>query len=349
MMINSNCRIIIIMLVACFMIAGCSNPTSEKKQAQKTAISVSEPEVASKSHETSNNINKEQIAKTFSNLSHYSIILEACGNYQIAKGIMPQRLEDLLDGFMLIWPGSIYTGKPVKIISVPPDATNPDHIGTVYYERVNDFEANIYFPEVDVQKTSSDGKLAWFIDKKQVEPRIRGTAGDKTFADSDLLSKIPPDERELLGYKMNLFHTVEIVMRSTLQEKGSLSESFNSLLNSENYYVFRNGWEKLGKLINDGKISYNFGDTGDKTNFYYETILIDLKAGLIAQDRKCMRIEKTPEETGGQYIVSIFDKNELITCPEPGSGSNSIFNVEALKTGISTFDKMIQIGNVTVQ
>jgi hypothetical protein len=56
-------------------------------------------------------------------INHISMMELGCGYYHDAYGRMPVTLDDLKNGFMLIWPGDVYSGEPLKEIKDKPNPT----------------------------------------------------------------------------------------------------------------------------------------------------------------------------------------------------------------------------------
>jgi len=263
----------------------------------------------------------ELLRQSSEDIGNIIMIGNACSHYQAAYGALPQSLENMLDGFMFIWPGSVYTKKPVQIIHRMPDPVNPDDVGKVFYERLNDFQGNIYMLGVDVQAIIN-GKLLWKVDKQKIQLSIYGQNPDGTLRDAQTLIDIGQKNRYLFGYRRNVYQALTDLMVNSLTKSGFLENTFQEILSKNHCYILKENFDILKELVRKNDVKFDFGSVGDGKQYYHDLISLDLETVREIYMQKCLAVEPGP--------YGMFGVNPMLDCPALTEKAKSIFNSKEL-------------------
>jgi hypothetical protein len=243
------------------------------------------------------------------NSNHKLAIQFACGYYLTAYGTMPGSLDELLDGFMFIWPGDVYTGKPVKILDSMPNATSPDDIGGVYYERINYYTAKMHFL-YKLPLASNSGGNEWAVGSFNIEPTTSGvTAQDGTWVEGDLITKMDKEDRFWFAFQSNLDHALPLLIYDSIARRNLVENNIVDLLKNSQYYIVDSGLQKMKVGLSEGRIKFDIGKVTNKNAYYYYV-----------------------SDLHGNYAPICFDKleNSHISnselCSELDLNKNSVFN-----------------------
>lgn len=197
------------------------------------------------------------------------VIGQTCSHYLVSYGSMPETLNDLLDGYALIWPSDIYTGKPMKILDSMPDPNNPDDIGGVYYELINYHSARIHH----LYKWPSDSVdvgYEWLVGGFAVKPVMGKSMMDiNSYNDPSFLTKMAPEERMWYGYQRYLQASFPFLIWDAIDRRDKVEDNILDLLNSSKYRILKSGYDKLKSGLNEGVLKFDLGSRGDTEHFYY--------------------------------------------------------------------------------
>jgi len=263
----------------------------------------------------------ELIDIAFRSLNDYIFISSACGHYQTAYGSLPDKLEDLMNGFMLLWPKCTFKNEPIKVINQMPDPNNPDHVGKVYYEKIDNFHGNIYYLQMNIE-AFEQGQSSWVTVKQEIELPVKRFNSDGTLTDSTVLSNMNPEDRMWFGYRRCLYPMFSMVIYRSLERDGNLENSFSDFLVNNGCYVFRDGIEMLKNGINNNKVAFDIGDAGDGMHFYYDLETLDLNTSQSQHFQKCVKAILNDEPLPNHIYVL----QTLVDCPPVGTNTKSFFN-----------------------
>jgi hypothetical protein len=262
-------------------------------------------------------------------LNSFYFISAACANYQTAYGSLPLKLEDLIDGFMLVWPRNIYSDGPIKTLNQMPDPGNPDHIGKVYYERIDDLHGFIHFLSMDIE-SFRNGRPSWILNKYEIDLPVKEfVQPDDSLIDSSILSAMLIEDRVWFGYRCFLYQSLHSVIGRALSRDGNLNKPFPEVIRESDFYLVDSGIAKLKDGIDKGKVSYDIGDIGDGLNYYYDVESLDLTQKIPRHFQRCLKPDLRDE-------ISNYDKYTIrnIECPPAESTTQSIFK----SADFSTYD-----------
>jgi hypothetical protein len=208
--------------------------------------------------------------------SHIFLIEIACELYHDTYLTLPDDLSDLLDGFMLIWPGNIYQGGPVKILNSIPDPENPNHRGNVYYELLDGHEATLKFVIPDL-KNFTPGREKWILSEQRIvsdtaklllnpqEEKLKPSS-----AVSQFLLEATKEERYRYGYVKLMSQSLSYLIDDSLMRKGILEDTLVNLVDKGNYYFIDTGIQTISKNVVDKKITFNFGTFQDPSHAFLD-------------------------------------------------------------------------------
>jgi len=219
-------------------------------------------------------IDQETVNLTNRILNGVSLIEEACAYYCNAYGAMPLSLENLFDGFLLLWPGNAIDGSPTKILSSPPDSSIPAQRGAVFYERINDYESYIHYSYVDTENSTSDN-IVWVTKKFDVSSTwaeyIKDPSNPDNWPGGKSLVNKTSEERIKKAYR-GITHTCFVALISDCyQRKGKLDESFIQSLENSDYYFIDNGRTHLIDLTSKDEYAIDIKIIDGGEYVYYDT------------------------------------------------------------------------------
>jgi len=277
-------------------------------------------------------------------------INDACAAYQSSHGVLPDRLEDLTDGFMVFWPGCVYNDKPLMIMHSVPDPQNPEHIGKVFYERLNNIQAKIYYLDVDIEKSQA-GQLAWKVIEDNVELFIQDELNPDGSYKSVPSSWSPhpqnsftAQEKFLFGFSDIFYLKIIQLVNNYLNHFGNLDTSFQDMLRSRKFFIFEKGLAKLNEYVSDGSIEFDMGAVGDGSHYYYDMYLYGIFTKKSGLSRICVRVDNQfQSDYTGDTLYSI---STSVDCPEFGPNSKSILNSHEPSTFIFSDDQLITADEV---
>ena len=209
----------------------------------------------------------EIINEDLADMNHIYVIELACGHYLLSYGAFPDTLDELLDGFTFLWPENIYTGKPEKILDSMPDPDNQEDIGGVYYERINDYSAQIHWLGRFPSDSESTG-YEWTLGSHSIKPTVNKSMDSTEYEEPSFLTEMEPNEREWYGIERNLQMTLPFVIYDGIDRRSSVEDNILDILNASQYYISKSGYEKLQTGVNEGMIKFDIGSLGDAEHFY---------------------------------------------------------------------------------
>jgi len=262
----------VLFLLITIMIVGCSAKRNKivVKGDDTLRGSIEESPVSSNTNREVLSRNSPEFFEDLDNTVRYAnlvrTIAAACSGYRAAYGALPQKLDDVLDGFLLIWPVSPYTGKPFGIINTMPDPDNPNHIGKVYYERIDDSKGYLYTLNIDMDNYEED-KQEYMIEEVEIVRRgdLYPTAPH---------SKLPPEDCAWWAFN----HSADSVLRtrfngSIIANDGSLPSDFAQMLTDNGYEQFmivKEGLNKLREGIHSGMCTFEIGEVNYGEYYYVD-------------------------------------------------------------------------------
>ena len=327
MIIKLN-RIFILLVLP--IILGCSSVESpvvkpDKARINDTKLIDNNSESISKiSTQTTSENQKSDPAKL--HFEHYTktmLIELACGFYHDSYNKMPESLEDILNGFMLIWPVNVYSGGPILNLNSPPDPKNRKDIGNVYYNKINDHEAEIQYlgPSAHSAQDSTEwGIKTTAVFSDSAKYLLKSDEKESSFSEqfgAKICSK-KPKERERFGYKVNLRQGLNLLVYGSLARIGTLYNTFDEVLTGCEYYVLTEGLTDLKKTAKSGDLNFSLGKFKDGTVFYH--------CQDYYEERKliCSRVNPNVEEGGGVKLS--------VKCPEITDAKITVFDSENIST-----------------
>jgi len=202
------------------------------------------------------------------NINHVYVLELTCGHYLVSYGSMPDTLNDLLDGFTFLWPESIYTGKPMKILDSMPDTNNPNDIGGVYYERINNYSGKLYWLDKTPSNSESTG-YEWTMSSHPIKPTVSKSTMDDTYEEAPFLTEMTPAEREWFGFERNLQMTLPFLIYDGIDRRSYVEDNILDILNASQYYISKSGYDKLKSGLNEGVLKFDIGSRVDMEHFYF--------------------------------------------------------------------------------
>jgi len=272
-MIKTRIHFLMLFVFMLFVLVSCSNSTEKAKETEPNkensqAVIATPVDLA---RSLCSDITTDEFFNTSSKHGNtYTYIANACGYYQYSHGVLPQKLSDLLDGFIVAWPRCVYTNQPIKEINTMPDPENPEHIGKVYYERIDDFSGNICYLAIDVS-SFHEGNPKWGVEKQGIRFLV---FNEKTRKGSfpNALAEMPPAKRQNIAYRVHLFYLFQIMLEEQIERTGTIANSFDGLFYDNGFCLFRNGIENLRKEIASGNADFELGHcSATQENIYYHS------------------------------------------------------------------------------
>ena len=284
-MIKTNINFLMLFVFMLFFLASCSNSSEKVKRTEpdkENSQSVIGTPVDLARSLYSDKTNDEFVNTSFNHINRYIYIAEACGYYQYSHGILPQKLSDLLDGYILAWPRCVYTNQVIKEIDTMPDPENPEHIGKVYYERIDDFSGNICYLGIDVS-SFIEGNPKWGVAKQEIIFLITNVSPDeKSRRGASPPADMPSEKRQNIAYRMHLFSLFRCMLTGQIERTGTIGNSFDSLFYDNGFCLFRNGIENLRKEIESGNADFELGHcSGTDRDIYYSSGTIAAPASIL--------------------------------------------------------------------
>ena len=280
-------------------------------------------------------------------------INDACAGYQFSHGVLPEKLEDLIDGFMVFWPGCVYNDKPLMIMHSTPDPQNPEHIGKIFYERLNNIQAKIYYLDVDIEKSQA-GQLAWKVMEYNVELFIQDELdpdGSFKFVPPSFSShpqdSLATQEKFLIGFSDIFYLKIEQNVIDYVHHFGNLETSFQDMLKKGKYFVFEKGLAKLNEYVRDGSIEFDMGSAGDGSHYYFDNYYYNIFTRETSYSRNCVRVDNQFQSNYTGATLYSFTSN--VDCPAIGPNSKSILNSKELSTYHFSDDLLITSDDVIYQ
>lgn len=262
----------VLFLLITIMIVGCSAKQDKivVKGDDTLKGSIEESPVSSNTSREVLSRNSPEFYEALDNAVRYANLVRniaaACSGYRAAYGALPQELDDVLDGFLLIWPVSPYTGKPFGIINSMPDPDNSNHIGKVYYERIDDSKGYLYTLNIDMDNYEED-QQEYMVEEVEIVRRgdLYPTAPH---------SELPPVDCAWWAFN----HRADSVLRtrfsgSIIANDGSLPSDFAKMLTGNgfrHYMIVKEGLNKLQEGINLGKITFEIGEVNYGEYYYVD-------------------------------------------------------------------------------
>lgn len=257
------------------------------------------------------------------NSNHMSLIQYTCGFYLTAFGSMPETLDDLLDGFSFLWPGSVWTGEPIKILDSKPDPKNPDHIDGVFYEKINSYTAKLYF--LFKNPYASNDADEWAMTSIDATPRTATSgAKDGEWKEGSFITDMNPNDRFWFAYQRNLYLTMPFLMYDAMDRRTVVENNIIDLLRNSQYFIVDSGLEKMETGLGENRLTFDIGSVVNSNRYYADNA--DLKGNL---QTNCFGLN----ENGNR------SRNEK--CPEVGFVRNSIFKSTAFDPNIFPADLII--------
>ncbi|MFH1514803.1 MAG: hypothetical protein ABIG42_05015 [bacterium] len=243
----------------------------------------------------------------------------ACGYYHDSFNKMPSSLEDILNGFMLIWPVNAYSDGPIVSLGLPPDPQNKNDIGNIYYNQINTHEAEIQYLRplaLSVPDSTEWEIVTDAVYSDSANYLVKSAEQEKNPATQigyQICSKKPSERREF-GFKVNLRQELVFPLFGSIASRGALHNTFHELLTDSKYYVLEEGLIVLKNTVKSGDLNFSIGKFKDGTAFYYcyaytEKMMLN-----------CSRFNPNAGDRGGIE----FD----VECPKSTEGSISIFSSE---------------------
>jgi hypothetical protein len=312
-------KIIIAYLFISLLCCGCQHkikpiepPKGESRE--QPASSVTEKENKKKT------ILPEDLTKTyFRNLNHISLIEISCGFYHEIYWEMPDSLTQLFNGLMFVWSGNIFNDGPVKILSSPPEPDNPNHIGNIYYEKLNQHEAIMKYLNIN-RKLSTNEKYVWEIVERKVYSLTAKCMTDPVYKrDNPLCSLVnklehmSAKERYHYCYIKILSQSISYMSADSLMRTGFLDDSFAKVLSEGKYYVTRNGYDELKKITQKHDILFMMGTFNDGIHVYYTCLDPLEEFGM-----NCWMFDRSKGESG----EIVYD----VPCPDMETPRKSILH-----------------------
>lgn len=305
------------LLLSCIglaLIAGISCGSSKveaKTDTSSTQQTTNSPQMTNTSKALSSNLpsNETDAEKLeLANSNHIALIQYTCGFYLTAFGSMPETLDDLLNGFAFLWPGSVWTGHPIKILDSKPDPKNPDHFDGVFYEKINSYTAKLYFLYKNPYTSGNDEE--WAMTSIDVTPRT-ATSGAKEgeWKEGSFITEMNPNDRFWFAYQRNLYLTMPFLMYDSIDRRTVVESNIIDLLKNSKYFIVDAGFEKMKTGLGENRLTFDIGSVVDSNRYYADNA--DLKGNL---KTNCFGLD----ENGNR------SRNEK--CPEAGFTRNSIFN-----------------------
>jgi hypothetical protein len=255
---------------------------------------------------------------------------DACAAYQFSHSVLPEKIEDLIDGFMVFWPGCVYNDKPLMIMDSIPDPQNPEHVGKIFYERLNNIQAKIYYLDVDIEKSQA-GQLAWKVIEYNVELFIQDELnpdGSFKFVPPSLSNhpqnSFTAQEKFLFGFRDIFYLKIEQLVIDYLNHFGKIDTSFQDMLKNRKYFVFEKGLAKLNEYVSDGSIEFDMGAVGDGSHYYYDMYLYDIFTKKSGLSKISVRVDNQFQSNYTDETLYHFTSD--VDCPELGPNSKSILN-----------------------
>ena len=253
------------------------------------------------------------------NRMHISTINHACEYYHDTYFEYPSDLTELLDDFMLFWPGNVYLGGQIKILNSKPDPSNPDHLGQVFYQRNTYNSAYIKYIK-PYWEESIDQEPEWKVVEVEIYSMSAAYLSDPVKLEHSIkghfykqMLDMHEDERYVYNFTRNLSQGLSYIMNDALARRGMLEDSFIELLVVGKYYLSKNGYETLKDQVKNHKIYFDMGKYAD-SNYAYK--MNGDPYGEIERD--CRKFDPSKGEYG--KIIQHVD------CPESDNEARSLFS-----------------------
>jgi hypothetical protein len=243
-----------------------------------------------------------------------SFITRAIIFYRDAYSKMPLKIEDMLDGWLLLWPNNHYTGKPVKILDHMPDINNRGDFGNLYYERVSDDTAYVYLITLDIRNSTRE-LTVWEVQKQEIfyeEMIARMRPDDPTLQMARELKNKPPEERLRYYTTGHAFAELDSFFTQAMMETGIFNSSFEDLLRKTGFTVPPKGLEFFKNAISKDLFQFDTGSCGDGELNYFDF------SGMNEDIRKCWKLYPDLGTLG------TVDKG--VGCPDDSSKRKSVLN-----------------------
>jgi hypothetical protein len=313
----------LVIIVICSFILSCSTkgPTvkpdkagiiHDENSSMKTDVSQTSYKNESQSKEF---LDAEKLYRRF--WIHIFMIEVACELYHDTYLTLPDELSDLFDGFMLIWPGNVYSNGPVKILDSEPDPDNPDHRGNIYYQRYDSHEATLKFILPDIKNIQRD-KTKWITSEQRIvsdtaklllnpqEERLKPSSKTAIF-----LVETTQAERYKYGYIQLISQNLSYLIDDSLIRTGNLDNSLVDLIKGGDYYFIDKGIETIRKNVKEKLIVFDFGSLQNESYFY-----LDCRNHSSESHPLCRRFDSLKGYSGDIEYLSecpVFDTVKVIS------------------------------------
>jgi hypothetical protein len=260
----------VIILLFSFL-TGCSNNGPVVKGSNSDAFYKTESFVSQRNL-SSDSSDPKEIRKKIS--SDIMVIEAACVNFHIVNLRMPMSLDELFEtGFILFWPENWKYGGAMKILSSPPELSNPDHIGNVFLDRISDNEASLKYLSIDLKQSTEDKYIYKVSELKLITPFANKALGvppdeDTYYALSHELEGYSESQKYHYAYRAMLIQPYGTLVSHTLRVNDMQAISFTEMLSLNKFLVFEEGFEKLKTLVNKDGLEFDIGFF-DQDHGYY--------------------------------------------------------------------------------
>jgi hypothetical protein len=206
--------------------------------------------------------------------SDITLIETSCVQFHTAFIRMPVKLEELFDtNFVVFWPQNWKSGGPVKILDTPPDPSNPDHIGNVFFNRKGEHEASLQYLTIDLERSTEDTPVYMLVDFAIIAPLANQILGvnpgdDPYWSLSRELKELSDNERYRYAYKEMLAQPFHFLSCFYMLENDKPAGSLQEMLTSDRFLIFSQGFEYLNKMISEENLELDLGFF-DNDHAYY--------------------------------------------------------------------------------
>jgi hypothetical protein len=272
--------IVSVILIIALFLPGCSSSSPQKIKpgqpettvAQEPDKTTVKPDEGFKPQPEPPLLPREILEEDYYQMNHANTISVALMFYRDAYGKFPDKVEELLDGWMLFWPINIYTHQPVKVLDNKPDPKNKDDLGNVFYEKVDNDKATIYYISLD-QPNSTKDNLVYKLNSPVITYEAeyaRREPENPRFQKTRELQDKPDSERIRYYYTIFSLRQLNGFFTWGMQKYGTFDESFTDLTQKLDYRLSLEGFQFLQKAVSDGWFTFDVGDIGDGELNYFK-------------------------------------------------------------------------------
>jgi hypothetical protein len=256
----------LVILVA-FLNSAAGNNTDQSQNEKSTGFKCQNPQGLD------NSLNDLQ-SKHMRNINHICVIEQTCSHFHDAYLRMPSDLSELVEtGFIAFWPGNIFNGGPMKILDTPPDPSNPEQLGNVFYKRISDHEATLVYLDID-RKNSTQDSAVLKIAKMEINSPTASTFldippdEDPYFIYGPQLMEMKEVDRARFAYKKMLSQSLSYIVADAVTRNDVVEPNFQDLLSNGAYYVSEQSLSKLRDMAEKENLKFGIGYYDATHSFY---------------------------------------------------------------------------------